>query len=240
MDAKTKKQVSEALKAAASTLSAAVSLEEVASALRSTGLFRKVQVEDDFVDAEPRNRSRLDHYGNDGDGWDEDGWEEEYASPLRQRVRKALDERFGKGAFQVNVGDKGFVEVQPNRSYVAPKAEEPKSVPPPSGQKGEQLPLTPQQVKAITALVTKKSGVKMKASKPKEETDSIHYEWSGFDAKRSCFLVCDFWRKKQRWTVQTYSSYQAASVAGVKSFDDDSYEEVLDLLSSTPADRLFP
>lgn len=73
---------------------------------------RDVEVEGDrFVSAEPRNRERLDHYGNDGNGWDEDAWEEDYAGPLRSKVQKAMDDEFGKDAVSVDIGDKGFVDI---------------------------------------------------------------------------------------------------------------------------------
>jgi hypothetical protein len=63
-------------------------------------------------EAEPQNRSRLDHYGNDGDGWDEDGWNESYSNPLSGEVQEKLDERFGKGIFEVDIGEKGHIEVK--------------------------------------------------------------------------------------------------------------------------------
>lgn len=69
---------------------------------------------------EPTNRQRLDHYvgqwydpgpDDDPEGWDEDGWDEDYAGPIRQVVRSALDREFGKGMFSIDVGDKGYVYV---------------------------------------------------------------------------------------------------------------------------------
>jgi hypothetical protein len=74
-----------------------------------------------YWEAEPRNRQRLDHYvgsdywpedDEDPEGWDEDGWEEDYAGPLRASVEKALDKRFGKGMFWVEIGEKGHIDVQ--------------------------------------------------------------------------------------------------------------------------------
>jgi hypothetical protein len=62
-------------------------------------------------EAEPQNRSRLDHYGNDGDGWDEEGWDESYSNPLSGEVQEKLDERFGQGIFEVSIGEKGHIEV---------------------------------------------------------------------------------------------------------------------------------
>jgi hypothetical protein len=63
-------------------------------------------------EAEPQNRSRLDHYGNDGDGWDEEGWNESYSDPLSREVQEKLDERFGQGIFEVSIGEKGHLEVK--------------------------------------------------------------------------------------------------------------------------------
>lgn len=62
---------------------------------------------------EPAWRQRLDHFGNEGEGWDEDGWEEDYAGPLRQEVQEKLDREFGSGVLEVEVGEKGHVEVSP-------------------------------------------------------------------------------------------------------------------------------
>ena len=79
---------------------------------------RDIEVHDDcFVSAEPRNRQRLDHYGNDGDGWDEEAWEEEYAGPLRSKVQKVMNDELGKGAVSVSIGEKGHVDIQ----LLAPK-----------------------------------------------------------------------------------------------------------------------
>jgi hypothetical protein len=64
---------------------------------------------DDCVDWEPMDRQRLDHYGNDGQGWDEMGWEDEYATPTRKRVQDAMDAHFGAGRVDVYVDEKGFV-----------------------------------------------------------------------------------------------------------------------------------
>jgi hypothetical protein len=78
-------------------------------------------------EATPTNRKRLDHYvgtfdhrsKNDDDydpeGWNEEAWEEEYAGPVYAIVTKALAQQFGQGMFDVEVGDKGFVTVQPRR-----------------------------------------------------------------------------------------------------------------------------
>ena len=60
---------------------------------------------------EPRNRQRLDHYGNDGEGWDDDGWDEEYAGPVYKAAKTWLDNEYGPGLFEVEVGEKGHVEV---------------------------------------------------------------------------------------------------------------------------------
>jgi hypothetical protein len=71
---------------------------------------------------EPANRQRLDHYvgqnyhpGEDDDpeGWDSEGWEDDYAGPIRKAAQAWLDQEFGKGNFDVDVGEKGHVDVQP-------------------------------------------------------------------------------------------------------------------------------
>lgn len=59
----------------------------------------------DTLEAVPAFRQRLDHYGNDGEGWD-DAWYDDYAIPLRRQVEAVL----GDG-FQAEVGDKGRVYV---------------------------------------------------------------------------------------------------------------------------------
>ena len=70
---------------------------------------------------EPSNRQRLDHYvgqnywpdeDEDPEGWDSEGWEQEYAGPLRLEVRQKLDARFGSGMLDVDIGEKGHIDVQ--------------------------------------------------------------------------------------------------------------------------------
>lgn len=60
---------------------------------------------------EPTNRQRLDHTGNDGDGWDEDEYDEEYSNPLYRQVMDKLEDSFGVGLFQIEIGEKGHVYV---------------------------------------------------------------------------------------------------------------------------------
>lgn len=61
---------------------------------------------------EPTDRQRLDHYGNDGDGWDEEGWREDYAYPMEAAARKWLNEAYAPGVFQVEeTGEKGHLYV---------------------------------------------------------------------------------------------------------------------------------
>lgn len=62
---------------------------------------------------EPEWRERLDHYGNDGDGWDEDGWERDYAGPLREEAQAWLDKTFGPNHLSADVGEKGHLNIQP-------------------------------------------------------------------------------------------------------------------------------
>lgn len=59
-----------------------------------------------------QGRRRLDHFGNDGDGWDEEGWEEEYVSPLLSEVRKRLISRHvDPSTLTIEVGEKGHLEI---------------------------------------------------------------------------------------------------------------------------------
>ena len=58
---------------------------------------------------EPRYRERLDHYGNNGEGWDEEAWDNDYANPLRRAIEGALDKEFGRKVFTVDIGEKGRV-----------------------------------------------------------------------------------------------------------------------------------
>lgn len=87
--------------------------EFVASLLRGMntktgGTLKVVSVEPESIDIDPARRQRLDHYGNDGDGWDDEGWEYAYAGPLRKEIEATL-----KGAgitkWYVDVGEKGHV-----------------------------------------------------------------------------------------------------------------------------------
>jgi hypothetical protein len=102
------------------------SLSGVKSRLRSiklgpAGRARSVeQVSPTEWEIEPSNRQRLDHYvgsgyspGEDDDpeGWDSEGWEDEYAGPIRSAASSWLDAEFGAGLFDVDVGEKGHVEI---------------------------------------------------------------------------------------------------------------------------------
>ena len=62
---------------------------------------------------DPRRRERLDHYGNEGEGWDDEGWEAEYAGPLRDEVQVKIDAAFGPGLFDVSIGEKGHIHLTP-------------------------------------------------------------------------------------------------------------------------------
>jgi hypothetical protein len=78
---------------------------------KTAGILGKGFIENDtFVSFEPAGRQRLDHYGNDGDGWDEDAWFEDYAAPLTKEISAVL-QHAGISGWYVEVGDKGFVEV---------------------------------------------------------------------------------------------------------------------------------
>ena len=81
-----------------------------------------------FWSAEPANRQRLDHYvgsfynpgpDDDPEGWDEEGWSEDYAGPLHTEVQKKLDAQFGKGMFNVDIGEKGHIDVQATKLGLA-------------------------------------------------------------------------------------------------------------------------
>ena len=78
---------------------------------RTGGRTDSIDVDNYGWSLEPRDRQRLDHYGNDGDGWDEDLWEDEYAGPLRSEVIDKLEDWFGKNLFDVEIGEKGHIEV---------------------------------------------------------------------------------------------------------------------------------
>lgn len=62
------------------------------------------------ISFEPQFRERLDHYGNDGDGWDDEGWEQDYAGPLRHEIESALKKSGVENAI-VDIGEKGHVHV---------------------------------------------------------------------------------------------------------------------------------
>jgi hypothetical protein len=68
------------------------------------------------------DRMRLDHYVGDGwddrrdddqddQGWDEEAWYEDYAGPIQKKVSDWIDQNIGKGLFDVEVGEKGHVDI---------------------------------------------------------------------------------------------------------------------------------
>jgi len=67
-----------------------------------------------YVEIDPDNRERLDHYGNDGDGWDEDAWNEDFADPLYYKAARSLAE-IGLSAqandVDIYVDEKGYLNV---------------------------------------------------------------------------------------------------------------------------------
>ena len=98
-------------------------LKQIGSCLRPIGLYQcKVRNVDwshcgyepfDELFVEPRSRCRLDHYGNNGEGWD-DSWYDEYAYPMEERARILIQDRFGEeilNRLNVEVGEKGFIVV---------------------------------------------------------------------------------------------------------------------------------
>lgn len=59
-----------------------------------------------------QGRRRLDHFGNDGDGWDTDGWEEEYVRPLVAEVKARLVARHvDPSTVSIEIGEKGHLEI---------------------------------------------------------------------------------------------------------------------------------
>ena len=109
--------------------SPAARMEEIESFLRSMrymgGRANRVDSYDTGFSVDTSNRERLDHYvgsnyypdeeeGDDPEGWDSDGWEEEYAGPMREDVQTKLDARFGKGVCDVDIGEKGHVDIEVN------------------------------------------------------------------------------------------------------------------------------
>lgn len=104
-----------------------ISPEDVTAALRrmttkTAGRLNEVEFDESapMWSGTPQGRQRLDHYvgshynpgpDDDPEGWDEDGWQDEYAGPLCREVQKKLDEEFGKGKLDVNIGEKGHVHV---------------------------------------------------------------------------------------------------------------------------------
>lgn len=95
-------------------------LEQIEDYLRGlrygpAGRARSIQVYDEGAtvtfDVDPVERTRLDHYGNDGDGWDDEGWEEDYTSPVLEAIEPSLKERFGKFYIDAEVDEKGGVEI---------------------------------------------------------------------------------------------------------------------------------
>jgi hypothetical protein len=90
--------------------------DEVKSALsgrktKTGGRLNKTESDPDSFTFEPEYRQRLDHFGNDGEGWDEEGWAEDYAGPLVKEV-EALLKAAGIKGWVVDVGEKGHVHVQ--------------------------------------------------------------------------------------------------------------------------------
>ena len=81
---------------------------QIPKVLRRIGLREITEDCDGEVTAEPISRERLDHYGNDGEGWDHGAWEE-YAGPLRARVREAMNDCGLR--VDVEVSEKGHVHV---------------------------------------------------------------------------------------------------------------------------------
>lgn len=97
-------------------------LKQIGSCLRPIGLYKCEVITVDCVSgrklfdeifAEPRNRQRLDHYGNNGEGWD-DAWYDDYAYPMENQAKSLISKRFGADILDklnVEVGEKGFIVI---------------------------------------------------------------------------------------------------------------------------------
>lgn len=105
---------------------AAVPAETVADLFRGkttkTGGRLKVNsVEKDYIDIDPANRQRLDHYGTsyDDEGEEQEGWSDEwyadYANPLRKEVEAVLKAN-GVTGWSVEIGEKGHIGLQRSRA----------------------------------------------------------------------------------------------------------------------------
>jgi len=90
-----------------------------------------------FLEIEPMNRQRLDHYVGayydcdeddpdcDPEGWDEEGWWDEWAGPLTNDLKKLLTTKYPafkklKSGYDkdytINIGEKGHIEIHLNKS----------------------------------------------------------------------------------------------------------------------------
>jgi hypothetical protein len=103
--------------------------DDVTSFLKSLktltgGRNRQVSYEGDGEwEVEPQNRQRLDHYVGeyddrdpddddyDDEGWDSNSWEIEYSEPISEDFYEALSKQFGRGKFEIDVGEKGHVYI---------------------------------------------------------------------------------------------------------------------------------
>jgi hypothetical protein len=110
--ASVKRVASRFLRATPNALAVAVAAFLKGKSTKIGGRFRSVDIDHGVVFAEPHHRSRLDHYGNGGDGWDEEGWEDNYAGPLRKEVEAMLNREFPGNDFSVEIGEKGHVDIQ--------------------------------------------------------------------------------------------------------------------------------
>jgi len=76
-------------------------------------LYRPYIFEDKNISFDPQHRQRLDHYGNDGDGWDNERWDNEYRNPLIAEVGTLLEQNGLLSLVSVDVGEKGHLEIYP-------------------------------------------------------------------------------------------------------------------------------
>lgn len=90
--------------------------EDVRAALKgrrtkTAGVLKLADFGQNMVSFEPENRTRLDHYGNEGEGWDSEGWEQDYVGPLSAEV-EAMLKQANVGGWSVDIGEKGHVDLQ--------------------------------------------------------------------------------------------------------------------------------
>jgi hypothetical protein len=74
--------------------------------------------------AEPENRMREDHADETWPDayYPEEEWFEQYAQIIESQVQRALDRKFGRREFNVQVDEKGYVDVAPRQKLGSARA----------------------------------------------------------------------------------------------------------------------